>query len=142
LIIGAFFIFNRLNTAGYEVAESWQRVGNLSAWHDCLSEYLKKNAMPKSLYDYCRDVNEISPQKVRFGDSSGKNIEILLGDPNLFQKEVEYELYSNKDGWFIKEKREGVFIKNIFMVDDKGYIYQIKLVDNVDKAKQRFIDGK
>jgi len=103
----------------------------LEKYYSNIIEYYRVNeCIPESFYEVCKTNNEILyPYVNSISSVEGRfQGEVLINDPNLFEREVEYVLIKNQKKWFLMERNGGHFYKGRLMIDDQGNCYKIEKI--------------
>lgn len=112
------------------------RCYKLQVWREKVELFVQENKrLPSSLFEMCRDDLEqgiwtfpppfVSESQKPFGELTPG----LATDPNRFTEIVEYDLFSGRHGWLIKELKPGKIYKKMLMIDQNGKIYEIRAIE-------------
>jgi hypothetical protein len=116
------------------------RCGALTGWHKYVKLYIEENnLLPNSLFEVSEDANSKGNRPIPAyltisNDGFQCPAELTIIDPNLFEKEVPYGLFTGSKRWFIRELKAGRLYKNMLMIDQDGKIYEIR---EIPKEKYR-----
>jgi hypothetical protein len=127
--LGALYVgHDVLHRASQRRAEYRYRVFKLRMWYKSLHDYVEDGrAVPDTLYAYCMRVDDAGSHHAKVSDSDDGVWDKVLGHPELFAKEVQYELLRGNGTWYVREKNEGRYLHHMLMISNTGAIWMLQL---------------
>ena len=121
-------VIGYLNRYSRKMSEIKYRKIKLQVWHAGINQYLIQNPIKPeclNLFRFCVDSENIPYTKISMGSEYEQATE-LLNDPNLFEKEVPYQLLKCNNDWYVMETKGGYYYRQRLMIDKNAHIYIIQ----------------